>query len=76
MTTTTTPRTLRELKYQNFVFTAKPGEKPEDIARRFFKEVFDFDGEPTVNPLFSEDDHKVYESYIDSGSVDYIYIIS
>lgn len=76
MTTSSTPKTLASLKYQDFVFETKPGEAPETIARKAFKEIFDSTTEPTLRLLFKEDGKKVYESYIDSGSVDYIYIIA
>jgi hypothetical protein len=76
MTTNSTPAKLTDLKHQEFVFTAKQGEAPETIARKFFKDCFEFDGEPKLNHLFTEEGKRVYESYIDSGSVDYIYIIA
>lgn len=76
MTTNSTPKTLTDLRFQEFVFTAKQGQAPETIARKFFKDLFDFEGEPKLNHLFTEDGKRVYESYIDAGSVDYIYIIA
>lgn len=72
----TTPKSLTDLRYQEFVFETKPGQDPAIIARKWFRNSFEVTDEPKMNLLFTEDGRRVYESYIDSGSVDYIYIIA
>jgi hypothetical protein len=75
MTTNSTPKKLTDLRHQDNVVNIKRDEAPETIARKWFKEVFDNPNEPTINKLFKEDDSTVFEAYVDSGSVDYLYIV-
>lgn len=74
--TTSTPKSINELQWQDNVIFLNEGEAPETAANRFFHELFDAEKAVKVNLLFSEDGQKVYESYQDSGSVDYLYMIS
>lgn len=71
-----TPKTLSDLKFQDFVFETKQGEAPKTIARKAFRDLYDSHKEPTLRLIFKEDDKRVYEAYTDSGSVDYVYIIA
>lgn len=70
-----TPKTLADLRLEDNVITLN-GKTPETEANRFFHELFDPIAKVTVRLLFTEDDKKVYEAYQDSGSVDYLYLIS
>lgn len=74
--TSTTPKNLIDLRYQDNVITLKNGEAPESSANRFFHELFDPTAAVKVNFLFTEEGKKVYEAYQDSGSVDYLYLIA
>lgn len=79
MSTTTTPKSLNDLKFQDWVIDVLPQHSPQDAAERVLNELFPEDERPVqVNFLFSEmdgdDEVKVYEAYKDSGSVDYIYL--
>lgn len=80
MATNSTPRTLADLKHQDWVIDVKPQHSVEVAADHIFSELFTNDDRPvTVNFLFQEDEAngdiiKVYEAYKDSGSVDYLYL--
>lgn len=74
--TTSTPKCLSDLRYQDNVLTLKTGKMVDAEANRWFHELFDNQDHVTVRHLFTEDDQKVYEAYQDSGSVDYLYIVA
>jgi hypothetical protein len=74
--TTSTPKNLASLKYQENVLEVKTSETVNQVAEYFFRDLFSDDIRPVkVNFLFEEDGAKVYEAYKDSGSVDYLYLI-
>lgn len=74
--TTTTPKTLADLKHQEHVKEVTPQETVEQVAEYFFRDLFSDDIRPVkVTFLFEEEGAKVYEAYKDSGSIDYLYII-
>lgn len=73
--TTSTPKQLTDLRYQDNVLHLKAGQYLDAEARRFFKEVMEDERPVFTRFLFSEDGKKVYEVYTDGGSVDYLYIV-
>lgn len=80
--TTTAPKTLLDLQYQDWVINVESKHTVQTAAEHVLSELFpDDDRTVKVNYLFTElDKHlgeevKVYEAYKDSGSVDYIYLI-
>lgn len=74
MTTSKTPKTLSDLQYQDHVLRTTRFAI-EAVASEYFKKIMDDERDVTVRLLFTEDGHKVYEAYTDSGSIDYLYII-
>lgn len=74
MTTFKTPKTLSDLQYQDHVLRTNLFAI-EAVASEYFKKIMDDERDVTVRLLFTEDGHKVYEAYTDSGSIDYLYII-
>jgi len=73
--TTSTPRTVADLKHQDWVIEKKFGKTIQESAEQEFNHVFPGDDRPvTVRTLFTEDNVRVYEADKDSGSVDYLYI--
>lgn len=75
MATNSTPKTLADLKFQEHVIRIHTAKDPKDAAEDFFYSNFGTKEDVKVRSLFSEDGKEVYESYIDAGSVDYLYII-
>lgn len=75
MTTPTTPKTLADLKSQDWVINVKPTDTPQAAAEEVLNQLIPDDRPVKVNFLFEEDDAKVYEAYKDSGSNDYLYMI-
>lgn len=76
MNTTSTPKSLADLKHQEHVKEVTPQQTVDEVAEYFFRNLFSDDIRPVkVNFLFEEDETKVYEAYKDSGSDDYLYII-
>lgn len=86
MTTNSTPKKLTDLRYQDNVIHISANQDVATEARRWFYEMFESKDEPKVNKLFEEEDTEqyngkllgkrtVYEAYMDSGSVDYLYIV-
>lgn len=73
--TTSTPKTLADLRYQDNVIRIHTAKDPKDAAEDFFYSNFGTKEDIKVRNLFSEDGKKVYEAYVDAGSVDYLYII-
>lgn len=69
-----TPKTIADLKYQDNVISVMFAANIQDKAQQFFQQA-GIEGMPKVNYLFSEGGMRVWESYVDSGSVDYLYII-
>lgn len=74
MATTTTPKTLADLKYQDWVIDLKPTDTPQAAAEEVLNQLFPDERPVTVRELFTEGEIRVYEAYKDSGSVDYLYI--
>lgn len=72
--TNTTPKTLADLQYQDWVIDLKPTDTPQAAAEEVLNQLFPDDRSITVRCLFTEDGIRVHEAYKDSGSVDYIYI--
>ena len=70
-----TPKKLNDLRYEDNVLHLTNNQTVDTEARRWFKEVLGSTLEPKINKLFTEDDKAVYESYVDSGSVDYLYLV-
>lgn len=69
--TATTPKTLADLKYQDFSHTVTGTYSDvEAYAKKWFQGGDDL----KIRHLFNEGDAKVYECYEDSGSIDYLYI--
>jgi hypothetical protein len=68
------PKMLADLKSQPNVIHLRPGVDMRLTVNSWFKDA-GFDGAAKINHLFDEGGVKVYESYVDSGSVDYLYII-
>ena len=75
MTTTSLPKCLSDLRYEDHVITVTDHFRRTVVARQYFKEVFDADQAPTHRLLFKEDGQEVFEAYVDPGSDDYLYII-
>ena len=74
------PATLSQLRnvetgIDGYTDTATDLESARAKAIHFFAENFENAPEPTERFLFQEDGKSVYEFYIDSGSVDYLYIV-
>lgn len=68
------PKKLSDIEYHYHV-TVGHGFPIQTIAEKLFKEWFPENTDPvTVRLLFTEDGYRVWESYQDAGSVDYIYI--
>jgi len=74
MATSTTPRTLADLKFQDWVIDLKQFDTPRKAGEEVLNQLFPDDRPVYVRHLFTENDIKVYEAYKDSGSDDYIYI--
>lgn len=77
--TNTTPKTLADLKHQDWVIDLElvqgPRDTPQQAADFIFESLMPGDERPvTLRQLFTEGDVRVYEAYKDSGSVDYLYI--
>ena len=70
-----TPRTLQDVRFQENNIRIIDGE-PEKHARKFFKDVMNDEREVYCRKLFREDGYNVWEAYTDSGSTDYLYIMS
>lgn len=68
-----TPKSLADLKYEQFSHTITGSYSDvEAYAKEWF---LDMEGNKlTINYLFTEGDARVYECYVDSGSVDYLYV--
>lgn len=69
-----TPKTISDLRYQYHVISVLGFSNVQKRAKQFFKKA-GLEGRVKVNHLFTEDGKRVFESYVDSGSVDYLYII-
>ena len=70
----TTPKTLADLRYMEFTGTVTGTyHHIEGYAAAFFKDA-GITGTVKINFLFTEGDAKVYECYVDSGSIDYLYV--
>lgn len=69
-----TPKKISDLAFET-VFIVSSYHEMEAEARKFFNELYENEGDISINQLFSEDGDVVYEAYQDSGSVDYIYFI-
>jgi hypothetical protein len=74
----TTPKNLTDLRFETVIRTTSNFETQSN-AKRYFKDC-EIEGDVKVRFLFSEEEtngdvYKVYESYVDSGSVDYIYLM-
>lgn len=76
MTNTSTPKTIADLQFQENVLELKSGQTPEIEAEKWFTDIYGQDMKPSVKRLFMEDGKIVYESYMDSGSVDYLYLVT
>lgn len=75
MNTTSTPKTLADLKSLDWVIDLKKTDTPKKAAEEIFEQLHPTDERPIfVRHLFTEGEIKVYEAYKDSGSDDYIYI--
>lgn len=74
MTTNSTPKTIADLKYQDWVIDLKPTDTPQAAADEVLNQLFPDDRPVTVRKLFTEDGIIVHEAYKDSGSNDYVYI--
>lgn len=72
--TTTTPKTLADLKHQDWVIDLKKTDTPQQAAEEVLNQLFPDERPVAVRQLFTEDGVRVYEAYKDSGSVDYLYI--
>lgn len=75
MATTSTPKTISELKSQDWVIDLKPTDTPQAAAEEVFNGLFpDDDRHVYVRLLFTENGIRVHEAFKDSGSDDYLYI--
>lgn len=80
MSTTSTPRTLADLQYQDWVIDVKPQHSVQVAAESIFEQLFPADDRDVkVNLLFTEEETngdkiQVFEAYKDSGSDDYVYL--
>jgi hypothetical protein len=71
---TKNPTTLASLKFQDWVIDLKPTDTPQSAAEYILNELFPDDRPVYVRELFVEGGTRVWESYKDSGSDDYVYI--
>jgi hypothetical protein len=72
---TTSPKNLQQVQNQEWVIRVNNG-MIEGRASLFFKDVFNDERHVFCRKLFTEDGYNVWECFTDSGSVDYLYIIS
>lgn len=80
MSTNSTPKTLTDLRHQDWVIDVKPTHSAQVAAETIFEQLFPGDDrEVKVNFLFKEEETNgdtihVFEAYKDSGSTDYVYL--
>lgn len=70
-----TPKSLQDLRYELNKLHLQAGIAVETAANRWFHELFQNNDPVFVRRLFVEDGKTVYESFQDSGSEEYLYLI-
>ncbi len=69
-----TPKTLSDLKYQDWVIDLNPTDSAQIAAENILNQLLPDERPVYCRQLFVESDIRVYEAYKDSGSTDYLYI--